>query len=65
MDNLKLILVVLITFGIAFGTSVFLDYLNFSRNPPKYIVVVLLIVVEIYFGYLIYKLMSTAKTDSN
>lgn len=59
MDNLKILVIVIITFALAFATSFILDVLPFKENPIKYILVVLLIIVEIYFGYLIFKYQSS------
>jgi hypothetical protein len=61
MDDLKLITVVIVTFLIAFATSFLLDVLLFNQNPVKYILVVLLILVELYFGVLIYLSLTTQK----
>jgi|TARA_R110002153_G_scaffold44686_1_gene126023 VIT1/CCC1 family predicted Fe2+/Mn2+ transporter len=53
-DNLKLILVVLITFISAFLTSLLLE-LPLFKNPVRYVLAILLILVELYFGYIVYK----------
>jgi hypothetical protein len=55
MKSFKVIAVILITFLLAFATSFALDYLQFTENPIKYMLVILLIFIEIYFGFLIYK----------
>ena len=62
MDDLKLITVVIVTFLIAFATSFLLDVLPFNQNPVKYILVVLLILVQLYFGVLIYLSLTSKKT---
>lgn len=61
MDNLKIIAIILITFVLAFATSFVLDFLSFKENPVKYILVVLLILTEIYFGYLVYQFVTTSE----
>lgn len=61
MADLKIISVIIGTFLIAFATSLLLDILSFKENPIKYILVVLLILVELYFGVLIYLSLTTQK----
>ena len=61
MDDLKIISVIIGTFLIAFATSFLLDILQFKENPIKYILVVLLILAELYFGVLIYLSLTAQK----
>lgn len=61
MDSVKLIAVVLGTFLIAVLTSLLLEIPMF-QNPVRYILVILLITIEIYFGFIVYKFLSTKKT---
>ena len=61
MNNFKILAVILGTFIIAFITSFLLDFLPFTENPVKYILVVLFICLELYFGFLIYQFLTTSK----
>ena len=61
MDNLKLIITIIVTFALAFVTSLLLEIPLF-QNPIRYILVILLIILEIYFGYLIFNYLTTLKT---
>jgi hypothetical protein len=61
MANLKLIATIFGTFAIAFVTSLLLE-LPMFHNPVRYTLVVLLIIIEIYFGYLIFNYLTTSKT---
>lgn len=61
MDSLKIIAVIVITFTIAFATSFVLDFLPFLENPIKYLLVVLLIFIELYFGWLIYNFITVSE----
>jgi uncharacterized protein YacL len=61
MANLKLIATIFGTFAIAFVTSLLLE-LPLFQNPVRYILVILLILIEIYFGYLIFNYLTTSKT---
>ncbi len=61
MDNLKLIITIIGIFLLAFVTSLLLE-LPLFKNPVRYILVILLIVLEIYFGYLIFNYLTTSKT---
>ncbi len=54
MDNLKLITLIIGIFLLAFATSLLLE-LELFLNPVRYILVILLILLELYFGYIIYK----------
>lgn len=63
MDNLKIISTVLLTFIFAFATSLLLEIPLF-KNPVRYILVVFLILVEIYFGFLLFKYQSK-KSNKN
>jgi uncharacterized membrane protein len=64
MDNFKLIATILGTFIIAFLTSLLLD-LQLFQNVVRYVLVVLLICIEIYIGYLVFNYLTTSikKTD--
>ncbi|TVZ55608.1 hypothetical protein OD91_0863 [Lutibacter sp. Hel_I_33_5] len=52
--NLKLILVIFSTFLIAFITSLLLE-LELFKNLVRYILVVLLIIFELYLGFIVYQ----------
>lgn len=62
MDSFKLIAVIACTFLIAFATSLLLEIPLF-QNPVRYILVILLIAIEIYFGFLIYKFLTLKQKD--
>jgi uncharacterized membrane protein len=64
MDNFKLIATILGTFIIAFLTSLLLD-LQLFQNVVRYVLVILLICIEIYIGYLVFNYLTTSikKTD--
>lgn len=53
-NDLKIISIVLLTFGIAIGTSLLLE-IEFFQNPIRYFLVCMLILVELVFGYVIFK----------
>tara|TARA_R110001606_G_scaffold42623_1_gene113692 strand:+ start:6855 stop:7040 length:186 start_codon:yes stop_codon:yes gene_type:complete len=53
MDNLKLIALIIGIFLLAFATSLLLE-LDLFLNPVRYILVILLILLELYFGYIVY-----------
>ncbi|AUC13820.1 hypothetical protein BTO06_01045 [Tenacibaculum sp. SZ-18] len=53
-DDLKIISIVLLTFGVAIGTSLLLE-IEIFRNPVRYFLVCMLILVELVFGYVIFK----------
>tara|TARA_R110002096_G_C14623766_1_gene724285 strand:+ start:2699 stop:2893 length:195 start_codon:yes stop_codon:yes gene_type:complete len=53
MANIKIILIILSVFFIAFATSLLLEFAIF-KHWLRYTLVLLLIVVEFYIGYLIY-----------
>tara|TARA_R110002049_G_scaffold127854_1_gene284968 strand:- start:2089 stop:2280 length:192 start_codon:yes stop_codon:yes gene_type:complete len=61
MNNLKIIAIIISTFIIALATSFVLDFIPFAENPVKYMLVVLFILVELYFGYLVYNLVTTSE----
>ena len=61
MDNLKLISVIIGVFLIAFATSLLLE-LKMFQNPVRYILVILLILIELYFGFIMFKYLTTQKT---
>lgn len=60
MDDLKIISVIIGTFLIAFATSLLLE-LKMFQNPVRYILVIVLILVEIYFGFIVFKFVSASK----
>ncbi len=60
MQDFKIISVIICTFLIAFLTSLLLE-LEMFQNPVRYILVILLIIIEFYFGYIIYKFVSITK----
>lgn len=51
--NLKIVSIILLTFLVAFLTSLLLE-LDLFKNPVRYALVVLLILFELYVGYAIY-----------
>lgn len=57
-NNLKLITVILATFAIAFVTSLLLEFTIF-KNPIRYALVIMLVLVELYFGFITYKYIIT------
>lgn len=59
-NNINLIAVVIITFLISFTTSLLLE-IQLFKNPVRYILVVLLIIVQLYFGFLTYKYLVSKK----
>jgi hypothetical protein len=62
MGNLKLISVILATFLIAFATSLLLE-LPLFMNPVRYVLVLVLIAIEIYFGFLVYQYLITEQRN--
>ena len=54
MNNLKFITITLLTFVIAFATSLLLD-LEIFKNPVRYILVLLFIALELLTGALLLK----------
>ena len=54
MDSLKVISVIIGVFLIAFATSLLLE-LKMFQNPVRYILVILLILIELYFGFIMFK----------
>lgn len=51
--NLKIVSIILLTFLVAFLTSLLLE-LDLFKNPVRYALVVLLILFELYAGLAIY-----------
>lgn len=51
--NLKIVSIILLTFLVAFLTSLLLE-LDLFKNPVRYALIVLLILFELYVGYAIY-----------
>jgi len=60
MNSIKLLAIVFGTFIIGFLTSLLLDMPVF-QNPVRYVLVILLILIELYFGFLMYQFISTKK----
>lgn len=52
-QNIQLVLVIIITFLITFATSLLLE-LEIFKNPVRYVLVVILMLIEIFFGYIIF-----------
>ena len=52
--DLKLILVIVVTFSIAFATSLLFEF-QFFHQIVRYALVTLLILIELYLGLLIFK----------
>ena len=57
-NNLKLISIIVLTFLAAFATSLLLEF-NIFKNPIRYALVIMLVLVELYFGFITYKYMIT------
>jgi hypothetical protein len=53
-NDLKTVIIVLSTFGVAITTSFLLE-MELFQNPIRYALVCALIVVELFFGYVIFK----------
>jgi VIT1/CCC1 family predicted Fe2+/Mn2+ transporter len=52
--NLKIILIIFTTFIITFLTSLLLE-IQIFKNIVRYILVILLIIFELYVGFILYK----------
>jgi VIT1/CCC1 family predicted Fe2+/Mn2+ transporter len=52
--NLKIILIIFTTFIITFVTSLLLE-IEIFKNIVRYVLVILLIIFELYVGFILYK----------
>lgn len=55
MKEIKIILAIIITFLIAFGTSVLLEIPFIKHNWVRYTLVVIVVVLELFIGFMYVK----------
>lgn len=61
--DLQVVAIVVITFLVAFATSLLLE-LPLFKNPVRYVLVCLLIAIELTFGFVIFKSFFTLNKKS-
>ena len=52
--DLKIVMLFLLVFAVAFVTTILLE-VNFFQNPIRMFLVYLMVGIELYFGFLVFK----------